>query len=630
MSVLAPMESNLLPLRVLVVEDSPDDAELALRELARGPWEISWRRIETRTALEAALASEEWDIVLADYSLPGFSGIEALRICRREHPDLPFLLVSGTVGEELAVEAMKEGASDSIMKNKLARLRPAVERELREARERSLRRETERDLERFRTLVETSLDLVAAVGADGRIRYVNPMVRETLDYEPAELEGRSVEDLVHPDDVEAVREALSSAIDQLGQPRLREYRARRRDGTWRILEAAGRSTHDPSRGVEFLITARDITERRKGEEAQERLRLAVQEAAREWRLSFDSIDSPIVVLDRAQTILRLNVTAQRLIGSEFTDIVGRRLADLPGLLWARAAELAGGVASTSGRASVQLLDEETGQTWDLTGSFLAGDHPEDERIVVVALDVTPLVALQESLRKSETMSAMGALVAGVAHEVRNPLFAISATLDAFDLRFGDRGEYKKYAAALREQIERLTSLMHDLLDYGKPPTLQIQACDFAQLLEEAVRQCRDLAAQRGIEIRIEPTTILPAFKADAPRLVRVFLNLVQNAVQHAPRSTEITISSRAVRRTGGPWISCRIEDQGPGFRVEDLARIFDPFFSRRQGGTGLGLAIVRRIVEAHGGRVHVGNRDEGGAQVRVELPAAEALRGAAQ
>ena len=77
------MDSNPLPLRVLVVEDSPDDAALAMRELARGPWQVSWRRIETRTELEAALSSQAWDIVLADYSLPGFSGIEALRICRR-------------------------------------------------------------------------------------------------------------------------------------------------------------------------------------------------------------------------------------------------------------------------------------------------------------------------------------------------------------------------------------------------------------------------------------------------------------------------------------------------------------------------------------------------------------------
>jgi signal transduction histidine kinase len=130
------------PLRVLLVEDSADDALLVLRELRRAGYEVAAERIETAAALELALG-REWDIVIADYSLPGFDALEALRLVRASGQDVPFIIVSGTIGEETAVAAMRAGAHDYLMKNNLARLAPAVERELREAGARRERRAME-------------------------------------------------------------------------------------------------------------------------------------------------------------------------------------------------------------------------------------------------------------------------------------------------------------------------------------------------------------------------------------------------------------------------------------------------------------------------------------------------------
>src|SRR5258705_6401520 len=140
---MPPASSHAEPkrLRVLMVEDSPADAELLLHELKRGDYEVVATRVETADAMLSALESDSWDVVISDYSMPTFSAPEALKVLRRTERDLPFIIVSGTIGEETAVESLKAGACDFLVKGRLARLIPAIERERREA---ELRRERAR------------------------------------------------------------------------------------------------------------------------------------------------------------------------------------------------------------------------------------------------------------------------------------------------------------------------------------------------------------------------------------------------------------------------------------------------------------------------------------------------------
>ena len=147
--------SDLEALRVLIVEDSEDDALLLLRELRRGGYDpIIHERVETPEAMEEALATSEWDVIVSDYRMPRFSAPEALQMARRSNPDAPFVVVSGKVGEEAAVEAMKAGAHDYVMKGNLARLCATVERGLEEAEERRRRRRAETELGRRDAILE--------------------------------------------------------------------------------------------------------------------------------------------------------------------------------------------------------------------------------------------------------------------------------------------------------------------------------------------------------------------------------------------------------------------------------------------------------------------------------------------
>ena len=121
------------PLRVLIIEDFEDDALLLVRELQRGGYEVEFERVETAEAMQSALAHKTWDLILTDYTLPGFNALQALEVLKASGLDLPFILISGTVGEDTAVAALKAGANDFLVKGKFARLGPAIERELREA-----------------------------------------------------------------------------------------------------------------------------------------------------------------------------------------------------------------------------------------------------------------------------------------------------------------------------------------------------------------------------------------------------------------------------------------------------------------------------------------------------------------
>lgn len=201
----------------------------------------------------------------------------------------------------------------------------------------------------------------------------------------------------------------------------------------------------------------------------------------------------------------------------------------------------------------------------------------------------------------------------MVHEIRNPVYGISINLDALEATFGEEPRYRPFVFALRESAERIASLMNDLKDYGEPRTLNPEPCPVLPLLEESARACEGLVAERKSHLRMEleePQLVLPL---NARRMHQVFRNLFENALQHSSVGQEVLLRGRREYVEGQEWWVFTIEDQGPGFAPDAMARAFEPFFTRRKGGTGLGLSIVKRVVEEHGGSVEVANRLEGGA-----------------
>jgi len=257
-------------LRVLLVEDSASDAKLVVQELERAGHAVQFERVETAQAMRKALDGGTWDLVLSDWSMPRFSAPAALAVMKERGVDLPFIIVSGTVGEELAVEAMRAGAHDYVLKDKIGRLPVAIARERRNQEERTANRRREqehRQLERrYRRIIETTNEGIFISDREGTISFASARLERMLGYEPGELQGKPMRVLLADKDRAAARESLGRR--RTGVAENGEFRLMRKDGTevW-VLRSSNPIMDEEDHFDGMFAMVMDLTDRRRAEEA---------------------------------------------------------------------------------------------------------------------------------------------------------------------------------------------------------------------------------------------------------------------------------------------------------------------------------------------------------------------------
>jgi signal transduction histidine kinase len=275
----------------------------------------------------------------------------------------------------------------------------------------------------------------------------------------------------------------------------------------------------------------------------------------------------------------------------------------------------------------------TGLTSDLGRRIAPPGTPELARITgainqladTLRVNLARQSELERSLRRSERLSALGRLTAGVAHEVRNPLAAIKLKVQMARRARNAPEKLDDTFRVITEEIERLDGLVGRLLEFGRTEPPEQSSLDLRELAEGRAAFFRDVAGRTGVKIEVRAPADVVAVKGDAGRLAQVLDNLIQNALEAMPGGGRLTISCEAATTAEGVGVARLIvEDTGAGVPPEDRERIFEPFFTARAAGTGLGLAIAREIIEAHGGRIDLAGREGGGAAFRIELPLAAA------
>ncbi len=495
------------PLRVLIIEDYEEDALLLQRHLGRAGYAVDARRVETAAQLQESLADPKpWDLVIADYTLPSFGARDALALIQASGMDLPFIIVSGTIDEVSAVNAMRAGAHDYVLKGHLERLLPAIERELSDAERRRERLRTEAELrlaqQRFSATFNQAAVGMAHTTVNGHFVLVNQRLTQMLGLPQDKLIALKLEDFLLPSE-----QGLDAALQaELLSGARTGYRVERS-----LLRTDGATF--PAQLTVSLLRHDGVT--------------GVPESTLLW-----------VVED---------ISARRAAERETADLMSR-------------------------------------------------------------------------LINSERLAAAGRMANTLAHEINNPLEALTNIfylLQSTDLS----PQAQELVSIAARELDRVGHITRSTLSfYRKVPG---RTLDLESLLKEVVQLFDSRAKQHAIEIDTTYSKGLQEAQFD-PSLRQVFANIVGNALE-AMEHTGGRILLRA--RLLGPCAVVTVSDSGHGIEKANLRSIFEPFFTTKgERGTGLGLWVTRGIVEEQGGSLRLRSSTRGrcrGTTIRISLPIAQ-------
>ena len=343
--------------------------------------------------------------------------------------------------------------------------------------------------------------------------------------------------------------------------------------------------------------------------------------------ALDSVRDAVVILERNGMIAFRNGAAACLL-----DISAQprpeSIRDLPCEPWKTACRLLGAFGGTQPlEQEEQVRDGQMDKSWLLSLRELPRIYGEEPYFVLVLRDVSAQEQNQQDARLREALARSGALLASAAHQAKNVLFTLSATLEAFSAKCPSQeaSDAEPYLHYLRDGLVRMQSIVRGLFDCARPSGMQNEVFSAAAAIRHAANSCREVASARSVRVSLD-LNVEALLRGDAAPLTRAFENVIDNAVRHSPENQHVQVRLEFdPERTG--WLQCTVADAGPGFSQEEFRQAFTPFFSRRPGGAGLGLTIARMVIENHGGQIHIANRPIGGAMVTICLPAACAADG---
>ena len=334
-------------------------------------------------------------------------------------------------------------------------------------------------------------------------------------------------------------------------------------------------------------------------------------------LAIDMLDDAVILLHEDGRIIHCNHSAIVLaLPVRWSGINSLQLLG-PSEPWAACRQLLRDYQKRPGFLERDVRDPGSDRSWSLKLTSLAYLGVTPRRLVLTLRDTTEAVRTRQRLQEDQVMASTGALLAGAAHQAKNAIFGLSATLDAFEAHLPATAADNDYVRHMRLGIARMQVLMRDLLDYGNPSIgCELQSTSLAAVVRRSIADCQALARVSIVELAPEIADDATV-TANPSRLARALENLLENAIQNSPRNSRVTAH---VTQSRTNCVRLDVIDQGPGFPAEHIEKLFTPFFTLRPGGSGLGLTIAKKIVEDLGGAIRLSNRTGGGAQVTVFLP----------
>ncbi len=626
-------------LRILILEDVLADATLIQYELRKAGIAFISERVETREDFLKGIQDFVPNLILADFALPSFDGLSALAIAREQCPEVPFIFVTGSLSEEIAVECMKSGAADYVLKDHLVRIGAAVKGALEKKGTRGEKERAEEVLRvsdiRYRRLFESAKDGILLLdGETAEITDVNPYMVEMLGYHYHELLGKKL------CDVSPFRETEKTQ---------NFFRELQKEGYIRYENLSLQTKEKKPIDVEFVSNAydvdgkkviqcniRDITGRKRAEEALGRSETKFYEL-------FNDAPVGYFEYDNQGRITSVNRTGLEMLGYTLEEILGQPVwkfaVELDEARHRILAKLAGIMPPARGRE--QTYRRKDGTTFPaLIEDRLLKDS--DGKIIGIRSTIQSIAErkqmekekalLEEQLRQSQKMEAMGRLAGGIAHDFNNLLTIIKGYSQLFliDLKKGDPME--KGIEQIQKATQRAGDLIRQLLAFSRRQVMEMRVLDLNSLLSELDKMLRRVIGEDIVLVTLL-TEDLGRVKADPGQLGQVLMNLVVNARDAMPSGGKLTIEMANVVldeeyvRTHievppGRYVVLSVSDTGVGMTPEVRDRIFEPFFTTKEKGkgTGLSLSTVYGIVKQSGGNILVYSEPGKGTTFKIYLP----------
>ena len=607
--------------RILVVEDErivAKDIEKRLKDLGYRVTGLASSGEKTLEKLNESLP----DLVLMDIRLKGeMDGIETAEMVRGLF-DIPVVYLTAYADEATLERAKVTEPFGYILK-------PFNERDLHSTIEMALyKHKIDRKLMENQEWLSTTLrsigDGVITTDVAGKVTFLNPVAETLTGLDQEEAVGKDFSDLIT-----IVEEGLQKLPENFVKRAITEG-----VGTASVIHSTlivrnGRripvdNSVAPIRNGQGDVTGavlvfRDVTERKTAEEV-------LRESEERFRLTFDQSPIGAAIVSLNLQFLRVNAELCRITGYPENELTSLGLADvihpddLEKSLERVKALTSGGISQY--HMDTRYMRKDGNIVWiHHTAGPMKDIHGKPLYFLFNMEDIHERKRLEVQLKHSQEMRVLGQLAAGVAHEVRNPLNAILAITEALFQDIGSNEEYLPYLEHIRTQVNRLSALMKDLLELGKPIQRSLLRRDSLEgICGSTINLWRQTKISENHAVRFESEAGGEELSVvvDGSRLQQVFLNLLENAAQHSQDGLEVTLS---IRKPADGAVKVQVIDKGTGVPAEKVKQVFEPFYTTRRGGVGLGLSLVKHFVESMGGTAEIWNNDPPpGCTVEIALP----------